>query len=135
MATARSFPLTTVERRFWLLHLLHPNAPVANIGRVVELRGDVDSDDFIRGFDQVSTNPVLRMRVREERGEPVAFLGPPPQLVVDEGIASDDDVRAAVADVIRAPYDLARGPLGLRPTGGKAARACGRITHPPFPTP
>ena len=32
-------------------------------------------------------------------------------------------------------HDLARGRPGLWPTGGKAARTCGRIPHAPFPTP
>ena len=77
---AKSFPLTSVERRFWMLHNLHPHAPVANIGRVVELRGELYVDDVARAFAIVAQNPVLRMRVREERGEPRGVLGAAPRM-------------------------------------------------------
>ncbi|MDP2344824.1 MAG: amino acid adenylation domain-containing protein [Deltaproteobacteria bacterium] len=111
VAPARTFPLTSVERRFWMLHNLHPDAPVANIGRVVHLRGELFVEDLARAFAVVAQNPVLRLRVREERGEPRGFLGEPPLLTVDTDVADADDVAVAVAEVVKAPYDLARGPL------------------------
>ena len=110
-STTRSFPLTTVEQRFWMLHLMHPDAPVANIGRVVELKGDLWPDDMVRAFGIVAQNPVLRMRVREERGVPVGHLGKAPTLEVDPDIADDAAVAAAVEAVVKAPYDLEAGPL------------------------
>jgi amino acid adenylation domain-containing protein len=107
----RSFPLTTVERRFWLLHELHPGTAIANLGRVVDLRGDLWADDIARAFHLLTTNPLLRMRVREERGEPRGFLGSPPRIDLVPGLASDADLDAVVDDVVRAPYDLNAGPL------------------------
>jgi amino acid adenylation domain-containing protein len=111
-SSPRTFPLTTVERRFWFLHQLHPQAPVANIGRVVDLYGDVFADDIARAFATVAENPVLRMRVVLQDGEPVGVLGPATRLVkLDVDDADDEMIAAAVDEVVKAPYDLARGPL------------------------
>lgn len=107
----RTFPLTTVERRFWMLHQLNPRAPIANIGRVVELHGELFADDLARAFLRVADNPLLRLRVREERGEPRGFLGDAPRMTIDVDDASDEEVAAAVTDVVKTPYDLEQGPL------------------------
>lgn len=111
MSSPRTFPLTTVERRFWLLHHLHPEAPVANIGRVVELKGELFADDVARAFAIVADNPVLRMRVVEERGEPRGVLGPATTLQVDADIVDDDALAAIANEVVKTPYDLVHGPL------------------------
>jgi amino acid adenylation domain-containing protein len=113
MASAvRTFPLTTVERRFWLLHYMHPEAPIANIGRVVDLDGPLDPQALARAFATVAAHPLLRMRVTEVDGEPRAHLGTPPVLHMDpKAIQSDDDVAAVVDAVVKAPYDLQQGPL------------------------
>ena len=110
-SSSRTFPLSTVERRFWLLHHLHPDAPVANIGRVVELKGTLDADVVARSFAVVADNPVLRMRVKEVQGEPRGFLGAPPRLVVDNDVLDDDEFAAVVDEVVKSPYDLESGPL------------------------
>ncbi len=94
-----------------MLHNLHPHSPVANIGRVVELRGELYVDDLARAFAIVAQNPVLRMRVREERGEPRGVLGDPPRLTIDADVADADAVARAADEIVKAPYDLARGPL------------------------
>ena len=111
MSSPRTFPLTTVERRFWLLHHLHPEAPVANIGRVVELKGELFADDIARAFAIVADNPVLRMRVIEERGEPRGVLGAATRLQIDTDIVDDDAVAAIANEVVKTPYDLVHGPL------------------------
>ncbi len=111
MSSPRTFPLTTVERRFWLVHHLHPEAPVANIGRVVELRGELFADNVARAFAIVANNPVLRMRVIEERGEPHGVLGPATRLVVDADVVDDEQLAAIVNEVVKTPYDLVKGPL------------------------
>jgi hypothetical protein len=36
---ATGLPLTSIERRSWLLHHLYPSAPVANIARVIDFEG------------------------------------------------------------------------------------------------
>lgn len=101
------FPLTTVERRFYLLHHMHPSAPIANIGRVVELRGSVDVDALQRAFDVVARHPMLRMRVKEERGEPRGILGSPPTLEVTPGVVSQREVANATDEIVKAHFDLA----------------------------
>ena len=111
MSLSRTFPLTTVERRFWLLHHLHPEAPVANIGRVVEFKGHLLADDMARAFAVVADNPVLRMRVVEERGEPRGVLGPATRLQVDTDVIDDEGLAAIADEIVKTPYDLVNGPL------------------------
>ena len=94
-----------------MLHKLHPLAPVANIGRVVELRGDIFVDDLRRAFGVVAQNPVLRMRVSEERSEPRGVLGAAPVLDVDVDVADKAAIAKAIEEVVKTPYDLEHGPL------------------------
>ena len=44
------FPLTPIERRFWLIHQLYHRAPVANIGRVIDLEGPLDPGSYPQLF-------------------------------------------------------------------------------------
>jgi|GEM_PF-1205342 len=106
----QGFPLTTVERRFFLLHHLHPEAPIANIGRVVELRGPLDVAALRRAFDVIARHPMLRLRVHEERGEPIGVLGPPPTLEIVDGVVTPDVVDRATDEIVKARYDLADHP-------------------------
>ncbi len=109
---ARTFPLTTVERRFWLLHHMHPDAPIANIGRVVELDGPIDPHAFVAAFATVAGHPLLRMRVTEVDGETRGHLGAAPVLELDPDVVETEaDVDAAVDAIVRTPYDLQAGPL------------------------
>jgi len=111
-----SFPITTVERRFYLLHHLHPEAPIANIGRVVELRGPIDAAALNRAFDVVASHPMLRLRVHEERGEPIGVLGPPPVLEIIDGIVGEDAVDRAMQHNVASPvHFIAQESLRMAP--------------------
>ena len=105
-----SLPLSTVERRFWLIHQLHPLVPVANIGRIIDISGPLDVNGWRAAFRATAEAPMLRARVREEHGEPRLRLGAPAELELGEA-SSSEQVQRAVDEVVRAPYDLARGPL------------------------
>jgi amino acid adenylation domain-containing protein len=98
--------LTTIERRFWLSHRAHTR-PVANIGRVLELRGRVDVAAWSRAFAAVAAAPGLRLRIEDDESGPVGLLGDAARLDLDDN-ASDDSVADAVAAVVHGRYDLAR---------------------------
>jgi amino acid adenylation domain-containing protein len=106
--TVERVPLTTIERRFWLSHRVH-TAPVANIGRVLELRGAVDAGVWSRAFAAVAAAPSLCLRIDEDGFGPFGRIGSPADLVVVDD-AGDAAVAAAVEDVVHAPYDLTREP-------------------------
>jgi len=103
VASPARIPLTTIERRFWLLHRLCV-APVANIGRALTLRGPVNVDAWVRAFAAVAAAPSLRRRIDEDDDGPFGHLGSPAALAVAAAAAA----AAAVVAVVSAPYDLAR---------------------------
>ena len=105
------FALTAIERRFWWLHHLHPLAPVANIGRVVDLRGPLDAAALARAYDAVAAHPMLRVRVLEDDGAPIGILGSPGALVVDVADVGSGDIAGAIDAVVKAPFSLEAGPL------------------------
>ena len=104
------FALTPIERRFWLIHQLYHRAPVANIGRAIDLEGPLDPRQVCAAFSFVASAPMLRARVAQEAVEPQLVLGFPAELEVVAS-PSQADIDGAVQDIVRKPYDLSSGPL------------------------
>jgi amino acid adenylation domain-containing protein len=113
-------PLSSVQQRLWFLDRLDPGSPAYNIGVGVRFRGPLDESTVRRTIDLlVARHESLRMRIVELAGTPVVELLPAQQAdfqTVDlehlTGAAREAQIRRQHADCHRAPFDLAKGPLG-----------------------
>jgi non-ribosomal peptide synthetase component F len=97
------FPLSLIERRFWLWEHLFPAARVASLGVRVELSGAVDVDAWREAYAAVAWAPALRTRIVERDGMFLGRLGAPSALQVVED-ANKAELERAFAEVIAAPY-------------------------------
>ncbi|MFI0796844.1 amino acid adenylation domain-containing protein [Micromonospora rubida] len=113
---ARTAPLSSAQRRLWLVERLHPGTPAYHEGVAVRLRGPLDHA-ALRGAlrDVVDRHAPLRTSYAEVDGEPrqVVHAWVPVECPVRDhaGEAEDAAVRAALAAGSRRVSDLARGPV------------------------
>ncbi len=109
-------PVSSGQRRLWLLDQLHPGSPVYNVPYAFRLRGSVDSEALSAALTEVGRrHEVLRTVFLDLDGDPRQVILPEPQfsLVVTHADADDRDAFAAerAAEAAREPFDLADGPL------------------------
>jgi natural product biosynthesis luciferase-like monooxygenase protein/amino acid adenylation domain-containing protein len=112
----RTAPLSSAQRRLWLMERLHPGTPAYNEAAAVRLVGPLDHA-ALRGAlsDVVERHAPLRTHYAEVDGEPrqvvrdrVAVACP----VRDHaGEPEEEAVRAALAVESRRVFDLAAGPV------------------------
>ncbi len=90
--SVRSAALTRTQRLIWASQRLHPDVPLANMGKRTRIRGVLDADRLVRAFDLVvRASEALRMTV-EPGGERARVLERPPRSTeVIELPASDLD--------------------------------------------
>ncbi|MGK3993744.1 myxochelin non-ribosomal peptide synthetase MxcG [Sorangium sp. So ce1024] len=111
------WPLSAAQHGIWLGQQLAPASPVYNAGECVEIPGPVDLDVLEAAVRQaVSEAETLHMRFTTEADGPRQRLDPSPDIHVhrvDVGAAPDPwaAAQAWMRDDLRAPADLARGPL------------------------
>ncbi|MFE7750947.1 amino acid adenylation domain-containing protein [Streptomyces sp. NPDC057428] len=87
------YPLTAMQREFWLLRQLAPNVPVTTLTMRVGLRGPVSGPAVREALDAiVRRHEVLRSSIRSD-SEPYLVVGPPVAVPV-----SEVDLRALPAD-------------------------------------
>ncbi len=105
------FPCSPGQERLWFLDRLEPGSPAYNVPAALRLTGPVDVERLRSAFELVvRRHAALRTVFREHDGGPV-------QVVRDEPVfgftcrAAGSDVPAEVDAEIRAPFDLAEGPL------------------------
>ena len=73
-----SAALTRTQRLIWTSQRLHPEVPLANMGKRTRIRGVLDADRLVRAFDLVvRASDALRMIV-EPGGERARILERPP---------------------------------------------------------
>jgi amino acid adenylation domain-containing protein/non-ribosomal peptide synthase protein (TIGR01720 family) len=105
---SHSVPLSSAQRRLWLLDRIHGPSATYTIPVSVELTGPVDEHALRSALaDVVDRHEALRTRYREEDGAPVQQVstGARPVLTVtDVGPA---DVARAVEVAVRRPFHLA----------------------------
>ncbi|PWK84985.1 amino acid adenylation domain-containing protein [Lentzea atacamensis] len=111
-------PVSSGQRRLWLLDQLHPGSPVYNVPYAFRLRGPVDSAALAAALLALGRrHEVLRTVFLDLDGDPRQVILPEPQfsLVVTEVSvpASERDAFASAraAEAAREPFDLAEGPL------------------------
>ncbi|MFF5858309.1 amino acid adenylation domain-containing protein [Streptomyces sp. NPDC012751] len=87
------YPLTAMQREFWLLRRLAPDTPVTTLTLHIGVRGPVDGPAVRAALDAiVRRHEVLRGTVRGDT-EPYLVVGPPAPVPVSEA-----DLRARPAD-------------------------------------
>jgi hypothetical protein len=71
-------PLTSAQRRLWILDRLSPHSVEYLVPLVLRLRGDLDTGLLRRSLtDLVARHEILRTRYPERDGEPVQVIDPP----------------------------------------------------------
>jgi hypothetical protein len=103
------FPLAHGQRALWFLQRLFPDTYAYNVAFSARIDPALDIDAFRRALDRlVARHQALRTVFPEHNGQAVQRVLPPapaPLRVVDMAHASDDELRTAVADDYRRPFD------------------------------
>ncbi|GAA3463935.1 amino acid adenylation domain-containing protein [Saccharothrix longispora] len=116
----RRLPLSYAQQRLWFLDRWADGRPVYNAPLVLRLRAALDVAALRRALDDlVARHEVLRTRYPAENGVPHQVVEPPapvPLPVHDLSGRADPEAAARdlVHELVRAPFDLAGGPV-LRP--------------------
>ncbi len=119
---AGAAPLSVSQEQLWFLNRLAPDSPVYNEAVTIRKDGAFDAEVFRSAFDElVRRHEIWRTTFPLVDGVPVQRVGAPPQFalpLLDLSHLSLEDAQARavglVAEDLRRPYDLARGPL-VRP--------------------
>ncbi|HEU4597502.1 MAG TPA: amino acid adenylation domain-containing protein [Pyrinomonadaceae bacterium] len=114
-----ALPLSFAQQRLWFLDQLTPGSAVYNVPTVLLLSGQLDAQAFERALDEVvRRHEILRTTFAAPEGTPVQVIAPPRPLnlsVTDLSAlteaAREAEVERLTAQEMRAPFDLARGPL------------------------
>ncbi|MDM0053596.1 condensation domain-containing protein, partial [Variovorax sp. J22R115] len=116
-------PLSSGQRRLWLLHELAPQSPAYNLTSVLRTRGPLRVDAFGEAVSGVvARHAILRTTFHRGPDEPLQRIHPPHRvpLPLDDLVPlppaeRDAEVRRCVAEETDRPFDLERGPaLRLR---------------------
>jgi amino acid adenylation domain-containing protein len=116
---APSYPLSFSQQRLWFLDRLTPGSAAYNVPLAMRLTGRLDTAALRAAFSALAARQaVLRTTFQVVDGEPVQQVAPPapvPLPVLDgsalPAAAREDWARDRAAELVRLPFDLARGPL------------------------
>jgi amino acid adenylation domain-containing protein len=114
---AGDLPLSSAQRRLWVLHQLEPASPVYNLPAAVRLRGRLDPALLQSALDRVvRRHEALRTTLPAPAGEPVQRIDPPrpvrlPRVDLTGIPAAEGEARRLAGLEARRPFDLGRGPL------------------------
>ncbi|MFI7673231.1 amino acid adenylation domain-containing protein [Actinophytocola sp. NPDC049390] len=104
--------LAPSQRRMWFLDRLAPDSAAYNIAFAERLRGPLDVAALRAALGAVADrHEVLRWRVRDERGTPVAHVGPPGEVALPVVDVSEAELPARLGADAATPVDLATGPV------------------------
>ena len=116
------FPASFAQRRMWLVNRMDPDEPVYNIAWALWLDGALEAGALQHAWDAaLARHEALRTTFRDSAGMPVQVIedepGPQPLITtsVEQLPAPEREAaaRALIAELARAPIDLAAGPLVL----------------------
>ncbi|MEO6089073.1 MAG: amino acid adenylation domain-containing protein [Umezawaea sp.] len=111
-------PVSSGERRLWMLDQVHPGTPLYSVPYAFRVRGTCDAvalGTALRALGQ--RHEALRTVFLDIGGEPRQVVLPEPQfdlVVIDRPLAEperDADAVRRADEEARAPFDLAEGPL------------------------
>ncbi len=112
-----ALPLSLAQERLWFLEQLEGPSPLYHIPAAFDGLGRLDPGALRAALSAVwSRHEALRARFTVEGGRPVQTFAPPGPMTIAEvdlsGVAARGaEIDAAVAEVVRRPFDLERGPL------------------------
>jgi amino acid adenylation domain-containing protein len=108
-------PVSSAQRRLWLLDQLEPGSSAYNLGNGLRLRGRLDVAALERAVSEVvHRHETLRTRIELRGDEPVQVVSPPRALrlpISDRPGADGAEIAALLADEAARPMELARGAL------------------------
>ncbi|MBI7180995.1 amino acid adenylation domain-containing protein, partial [Pseudomonas aeruginosa] len=108
-------PLSHAQQRMWFLWKLEPESAAYHLPSVLHVRGVLDRAALQQAFDWlVLRHETLRTRFEEVDGQArqTILANMPLRIVLEDCAgASEATLRQRVAEEIRQPFDLARGPL------------------------
>jgi amino acid adenylation domain-containing protein len=116
---AGTYPLSSEQRRLWVLHRLDPENAAYNLAAAARLSGPLDAGALERSLTEIlQRHEMLRATIRELDGEPLQTFvpaGPATLPLVDlrdlPGPVREAELERRAAREIQKPFDLGRGPL------------------------
>jgi amino acid adenylation domain-containing protein len=116
---AASSPLSFAQQRLWFLDRLTPGSAAYNVPLAIRLTGRLDPAALQAAFSALAARQaVLRTTLVVVEGQPAQVVSPPAPLALPlvDGSALPAEAREAwarerAAELVRLPFDLARGPL------------------------
>ncbi|MBN9127353.1 MAG: non-ribosomal peptide synthetase, partial [Nitrosospira sp.] len=111
------FPVSFAQQRLWFLHQLAPDTPYYNCGGALHLHAAIDADLLRRSVNEIiRRHEVLRTTFQVIEGRPVQVVSGALEImlpVIDLGSSPlpQAQIASLVAEEVRRPFDLAKGPL------------------------
>ncbi|WBM34629.1 non-ribosomal peptide synthase/polyketide synthase [Pseudomonas sp. NY11382] len=108
-----ALPVSYAQQRQWFLWQLEPHSSAYHIPMVLRLNGSLDRAALQHSFDAlVERHETLRTRfVESDQGIVQVIERSAARVIAHERLADEATLGARVAEEIRQPFDLARGPL------------------------
>ncbi|GMK38339.1 hypothetical protein PCCS19_13930 [Paenibacillus sp. CCS19] len=113
---AASYPVTSAQRRMYVLQQLDPSGTAYNIPTVLELRGELDEQRLAAAISQlIERHEALRTTFVLQDGEPVQRIADAASVAVTAAAFSrhtilDQSAADAAVQFVQ-PFDLSTGPL------------------------
>jgi amino acid adenylation domain-containing protein len=117
MSDLATFPAAYSQQRLWFLHELDRTSAAYNMPAVVRVRGNLDTEAFVRALNEVvRRHQSLRTTFLEIAGEPVQVVAARlhvPAPIVDLRRVEDQDAQVTriCTEEAQRPFDLGTGPL------------------------
>jgi amino acid adenylation domain-containing protein len=109
------FPLSHGQLALWFLHELAPRSAAYNVGWAARLRRPFDRKRLREALASlIARHPMLRVTFVNSGGTPTQRVQAAPAAWyqdVDAAGWTDDRLEREVADAVRRPFDLTRGPV------------------------
>jgi amino acid adenylation domain-containing protein/non-ribosomal peptide synthase protein (TIGR01720 family) len=110
------FPVSFAQQRLWFLHQLAPDTPSYNCGGALRIHAAIDPDLLKRSVNEIiRRHEVLRTTFQVIEGRPAQVVSGTLEIalpVIDlGGSAAQAKIESLVAEEVKQPFDLTRGPL------------------------
>jgi amino acid adenylation domain-containing protein len=118
-STIGELPLSSAQRRLWLLDQFEDHSSVNNRCSVYRIRGPLDSDAIERALGEiVARHAILRTTYQSPEGEPRQIVSPPGAVILEQLDLSNEvqshrmeSALAAARKAVNRKFDLARDPM------------------------
>lgn len=114
---ARLQPLTFPQRELWETSPISPGDPANNIGSFFEIRGAITLEEFEAAVEKiVERQEVMRTSILPGKERPLQIIRSTGETVIhyhelSESESEPETLEAIMAERVRVPFDLVRGPL------------------------